>query len=262
MTSSPAPIITLTSDFGLADSYVAEMKGAILSRLPAVVLVDVSHDVPPHDVEAGAYLLQRAVPAFPAGTVHLAVVDPGVGSARRGLVLAAAGQWLVGPDNGLLGPFLAGSGAWSLDAARLATGPVSATFHGRDLFAPAAARLAAGEEPDAFATPVADPVRPEATPRPRILHVDRFGNCVTNLAPDRLPEGGWILEAGGHAVRRRVSTYADAPPGEPVLILGSAGLLEIALREESAAARLGLRRGQPVHLSSSGDAPSQKGTRP
>jgi len=255
----PPALVTLTTDFGLGDSYVAEMKGRLLALCPRVQIVDLTHDVPPFDVEAGAVLLARTVNAFPAGTIHLAVIDPGVGTSRRGLVLRTRTAWFVGPDNGLFAPFLDGAAAFALLPERLAAQGPAATFHGRDLFAPAAARIAQGIEVEDFAIPIDDPVRPPVRAGGRIVHIDRFGNCVTNLAwPGELPaEGGTTpcaLHCGVVTISRLVRTYGDAPTGEPVALVGSAGWLEIAVREGNAAQRLGLHRGDPVMLALDGGA--------
>jgi S-adenosylmethionine hydrolase len=242
--------VTLTTDFGTADSYAAEMKGHILAGCPAAVIVDITHAVPPHDVECGAYHLARAARAFPPGTVHVAVVDPGVGGPRRPLVVRSSDADLVGPDNGLLDPFLAGAEIRVIQPARLLNHHPSRTFHGRDLFAPAAARLASGQALRAFTTEAMEPVRLQrASAAPRVLHIDRFGNCITSLSPADLdPAGGWLLRAGSHEIRTLVETYSQAPENEAVLICGSGGLLEIALREDSAARRLGIGRNTSLKL--------------
>ncbi|MFQ5671030.1 MAG: S-adenosyl-l-methionine hydroxide adenosyltransferase family protein [Acidobacteriota bacterium] len=250
MSRSRHPIVTLTTDFGHADSYAAEVKGRLLAGCPGAVLVDITHDIPVHDVEMGRYILSRAVPAFPAGALHLAVVDPGVGSTRHALVVETATATLLGPDNGLLGPFLEGARIRALDPARVGAKPLAPTFHGRDLFAPAAARLAAGEPAAAFSTPFANPVfLPASGAKARILHVDRFGNCVTSVTSSDLEGHPWLgLRAGSRTVTRLVRTYADAAADEPVALIGSAGYLEIAFKGASAAERLELSRGTPVHL--------------
>src|SRR5687768_11201874 len=182
------PIITLLTDFGTADGYVAEMKGVILTRAPEASLVDVTHDVPPQDVESGRLALARYWRRFPSGTVHVAVVDPGVGSPRAALAVESDGRFLVGPDNGVLSPALLVAGA------RAVTLPIpagaAATFHGRDVFAPAAAELALGATLDALGSPALDFVV-RRTPEPRrladgsiegqVITIDRFGNATTNL---------------------------------------------------------------------------------
>jgi hypothetical protein len=248
-------IVTLLTDFGTADGYVAEMKGVLLTQAPGVALVDVSHDVAAHDVEGARLALARYWRRFPPGTVHLAVVDPGVGSSRAALAVESDGRYLVGPDNGVLSPALLLAGA---RAVRLAVGPRAApTFHGRDVFAPAAARLAAGAPLDALGDPAHDPVV-RRTPEARrladgaiegcVIAVDRFGNAITNLvAGAAVARGGGTLSCAGREVPvRRV--YADVEPGAPVALVGSNGLLEIAVREGSAAARLGVVRGARVVL--------------
>jgi S-adenosylmethionine hydrolase len=249
------PVVTLLTDFGTADGYVAEVKGVLLSEAPGVTVVDASHDLPAHDVEAGRLALARFWRRFPRGTVHLVVVDPGVGTGRAALAVESDGRFLVGPDNGVLSPALLFAGA---RAVRLAVGPRAApTFHGRDVFAPAAARLALGSALDSLGEPAAEPVvrrTPEARRLPDggvegcVIAVDRFGNAVTNLlAGPSSTRPGAVLEVGGHAVPvRRV--YADAEPGDAVALAGSNGLLEVAVRDGSAAEVLGLRRGSGVVL--------------
>jgi S-adenosylmethionine hydrolase len=249
------PIVTLLTDFGTADGYVAEMKGVLLSQAPAATLVDVSHDVPAHDVESARLAVARYWRRFPRGTVHLAVVDPGVGSARAALAVESDGRWLVGPDNGVLSPALLLAGA---RAVHLAVGPRAApTFHGRDVFAPAAARLATGDALDTLGEPADDCVvrrTPEARRLPDgaiegcVIAVDRFGNAITNLVAGAAvaQRGGTLTLDGREVPVRRV--YADVAPGDAVALVGSNGLLEIAVREGSAAARLGVRRGARVVL--------------
>jgi len=255
-------VITLTSDFGTRDAYAAELKAAVLALAREVQLVDVTHEIPPHDVAAGALTLEAAAPWFPPGSVHLAVVDPGVGTARRGLVLASGGQLFVGPDNGLFTPFLAGGGweAFELVAAADGRHAVSATFHGRDVFAPAAARLARGAAPRDLGPPLGDPVRlpwPEARAvggalAGVVLHVDRFGNLITSIRAGALAALGAeaAVRVGGRTLRV-VSTYGDLRPHAAGALVGSEGRLEIAVREGSAAAQLRARRGTPVVVSRS-----------
>jgi len=256
-------LVTLLTDFGTADYFVAAMKGVILGRDPRIALVDVTHEVPPQDVPAGAFTLLAAYPAFPAGTVHLAVVDPGVGSERRPLVVDAGGHRFVGPDNGLLSYVCERepqARVYHLTGRALFREPVSATFHGRDVFAPAAAALATGAAPAELGAEVDDyvrldplrPVRVEGKLRARILHVDRFGNCVTNIGRQDLPECEAAeevrMEVNGREVRTLRRFYAEpgAEDGEPFAIWGSAGFLEISVQRDSAAELLGVRRGMPV----------------
>lgn len=259
-------IVTLLTDFGTADYFVGAMKGVILSRAPAAAVVDLSHEVPAHDVAAGAFTLLAALDAFPAGTVHVVVVDPGVGSARRGIAAAAGGHLLVGPDNGLLSWALERLGAprvFHLAEPGFFRPSVSATFHGRDVFAPVAAALATGTPPEALGPEVDDwtrlpplaPERGEGVVRGRVLHVDRFGNLVTSLSRADLPssfgaEGRVRLVVGEAPVERMRRFYADAAPGapaaEPFAIWGSAGFLEVSLDGHSAARALGAAAGKPV----------------
>lgn len=249
------PVVTLLTDFGTADGYVAEMKGVLLSTAPNATVVDVSHDVAAHDVEGARLALARYWRRFPRGTVHVAVVDPGVGSARAALAVESDGRFLVGPDNGVLSPALLLAGA---QAVRLAVGARAApTFHGRDVFAPAAGRLATGAALDTLGSPTQDCIV-RRTPEARrladgaiegcVITVDRFGNAVTNLvAGTAVAQHGGTLSVGGLLVPvRRV--YADVAPGAPVALVGSNGLLEIAVREGNAAERFGVARGTRVVL--------------
>lgn len=232
-----AHLITLLTDFGAADSYVAEVRGVLLSRAPGVQLVDVAHDLPPGDVRAAAYVLGRSWPAFPAGTVHLAVVDPGVGTARRALAAEGGGHWFVAPDNGLLSSLPADARFVSL------TVPAGAapTFHGRDVFAPAAAALARGAALAELGTPVADPhVLPATPPASRdgvvigeVVHVDRFGTLVTNVPADLA--GGARVRVGARRAGPVRRTFGDVKPGQLVAYVGSGGTIEIAARDGSAA---------------------------
>ena len=259
-----AGIVTLTTDFGLRDAYVAEMKGVMLGIAEAarrpLALVDVTHDVERHDITEGALALEAAAPCFPAGTVHLAVVDPGVGTARRGLALAAGGHVFIGPDNGLFTPFLE-DGEWrafELVEADYRLPNVSRTFHGRDVFAPAAAHVASGVDPARLGPPLADPVR-LAWPEVRavagavagaVVHADRFGNLITSIHARTLApvNTDLVIRVGGREVPL-VGTYGDLSVGRPGALIGSSGRLEIAVREGSAATLLRARRGTSVVVS-------------
>ncbi len=248
--------VALLTDFGLQDPYVAVMKAVILQTAPQARFLDLTHEVPPQQVLQGAWMLQRVVRFFPAGTVFVAVVDPGVGTGRRNLVLLTPEYAFVGPDNGLFTWVAPGP---ETRAFAVPTPPeASATFHGRDVYAPVAARILQGPVPDPTWQPV-DPgsrVRLAVPPvtirgnraRAVILFFDRFGNAVTNVERTRWPdlcveavrvEGHWI------PLRR---TYADVAPGEPLALWGSFGELEISVREGSARDLLGLRPLQPVEL--------------
>jgi len=255
------PIITLITDFGTRDSYVSEMKGVILSLVADVHLVDVTHDVEPQQVAEAALTLEAAVATFPAGTVHLAVVDPGVGTDRRAIVVAAGGQLFVGPDNGLFTPMFAHaeSRVFELAAGEYRRPVVSRTFHGRDIFAPAAAHLASGVAPERFGPAVGDPVRlswPEAREgadgvEGTVIHVDRFGNLVTSIGAEHVAT---VLADGRAAVRVAgrvlplVGTYGELSPGRAGALIGSRNRLEVVVRGGSAAARLGAGRGTAVVL--------------
>ena len=257
-------IITLTTDFGLRDAYVAEMKGVMLGIARAagrpLAFVDVTHEVERHDITEGALALEAAAPCFPAGTVHLAVVDPGVGTARRGLALAANGHVFIGPDNGLFTPFL-DAGDWrafELAEADYRLSIVSRTFHGRDVFAPAAAHIASGVDPSRLGPPLEDPVR-LAWPEVRavagavagaVVHADRFGNLITSIHSRTLAplSRDLVVRVGGREVPL-VGTYGDLSVGRPGALVGSSGRLEIAVREGSAAALLRARRGTAVVVS-------------
>jgi S-adenosylmethionine hydrolase len=242
------PVVTLLTDFGTADGYVAEMKGVILTRAPEAALVDVTHDVVPQDVEAGRLALARYWRRFPSGTVHLAVIDPGVGSARAALAVESDGRLLVGPDNGVLSPALLVAGARAVTLP--VSGGASPTFHGRDVFAPAAAELALGASLDAIGSPALDFVI-RRTPEPRrladgsiegqVITIDRFGNAVTNLLGLRAQS----VEVNG-TMLPLLRSYADVPVGEPIAVVGSTGLIEIAVRNGSGAAAMGLERGSVV----------------
>ncbi len=258
----PSGIVTLTTDFGTADGYAGAVKGVILSIAPGSRIVDLSHDVPAGDVAAGAWCLRVAAPQFPPGTVHLAVVDPGVGSDRRPVIVERGGHLLVGPDNGLLGLVPGEPGAaWTIDpeAVRPRT-RIPPTFHARDVFGPAAGRLAAGAAPQDLGSPVpvSDLVAPpvdlwwseqDGLAAGRVVHVDRFGNLVTSLPADLLARscaaGG---SAGGRPVLAPVSCYEAIPDGGAAFIEGSQGLLEISTRGGSAARALGLGVGAEVRL--------------
>jgi len=266
-----ARIITLLTDFGVESTYPAQMKGVILARRPDALLVDMSHGVPPHDVHTAAFMLASAAPAFPEGTVHLTVVDPGVGGSRRVLAAEAGGRFHVAPDNGVLTLVAQGRRLFGPEAEPAAVvavqdethyrRDVSSTFHGRDMFAPLAAALAGGVDLDSLGPRLDDfqrfplplPRRHGQTIRGQVLYVDPFGNLVTNVS-------GRMLEAvdasrveihvSGAVIRGLCRAYGDVPPGILLAYIGSAGLVEVAVNLQSAAVRLGAGRGTPltVHL--------------
>jgi S-adenosylmethionine hydrolase len=257
-----APIITLTTDFGMRDPWVGIMKGVILGICPAARLVDLSHDIGAQDVLEGALCLEAAVGFFPTGTIHLAVVDPEVGGSRRPMAARTGGQCYVGPDNGLLSLALERAGgrveAVELTAREYRLSPVSRTFHGRDIFAPAAAHLASGVPLERLGRAMTDPVR-LVLPSSRhgdglvageVIGADRFGNLFTSVTEKDLAglDGprGVVVEIGGIRVGAPVTTYSDALPGGVGTVVGSTGRLEVFVREGSAQAALGLGRGAPV----------------
>lgn len=252
MKTRRAPVISLLTDFGTADYFVGAVKGAILSVNPAAVIADITHEIPPQDVETAAFTLLTAYETFPPGTIHFAVVDPGVGSERRPIVVRA-GKWLfVGPDNGLFTYIYdrePSHHTFHITAEKYFRPSPSTTFHGRDIFAPVAAALSKGIKPEAFGPLITDEVRLPDSLTPRIIHIDRFGNCITNITRD-------LFENEQHptlGIRRKViNTFVDfysaAPPNTLFAIWGSAGFLEISVNGKSAAKMLGAKRGDAVIL--------------
>jgi len=263
---SEMPVITLLTDYGLKDSYVAEMKGAILRILPGASLVDISHDVGNYSIDEGAFHLARSVPYFPKGTVHVGVVDPTVGSERRGIIIQAKGAFLVGPDNGLLAPAAERLGVervFEIADRRLLPLRFSDVFDGRDTFGPTGAHLAKGVPPEEFGPEVEEYVRlasympsvegnaVEAT----VIHVDGFGNLVTNVTYEVLESIGardastFKVEISGrtltlHYVRR----FSAVPEGELLLLVAGGGYLEFAVNQGNAEERLGLGKGGKARL--------------
>lgn len=244
-------IITLLTDFGLRDSYVAELKGVLLSAAPDAALVDVTHEVSPGSVMSGQFLLARTWWRFPAGTVHLCIVDPGVGSSRRAIAAGSADHLFVGPDNGLFTPVLAGATVVTLPVPDHA----SPTFHGRDVFAPAAARLANGAAIGTLGEPVSDPVimEPSAPTKDgtfmvgKVVHVDRFGTLITDV-PAALLRGVSVVLVGGEVPVPIGRTYADVNSGDLIALVGSGETLEIAARDRSAAQAIGVGVGAEVRF--------------
>jgi S-adenosylmethionine hydrolase len=247
-------LLTLLTDFGAADYYVAAVKGTVLRLAPGTVLVDVSHEVPAGDVETAAFLLAAAAPSFPDGTVHLAVVDPGVGSDRRILAVRTPRALFLAPDNGLLTPFLDGAAVRSVARGDLFLPGPGMTFHGRDRFAPVAAWLLRGGALEDAGPEVTDPVRlPSSPPRRgageasgRVIHVDRYGNLITDIPAGWLPAGPCRAEVGGHATSRRAGHYAEIPAGEAAMLAGSLGMIELSLNGDDLARAWGIARGAAV----------------
>ncbi|MBN2354277.1 MAG: SAM-dependent chlorinase/fluorinase [Spirochaetales bacterium] len=284
------PAVAIITDFGARDAYVAAMKGVLLSAVPGIPLVDVTHEIPPGNVLSAAYALASAWDYFPAGTVFLAVVDPGVGAARKALVGEAGGRFLVAPDNGISSLVLrlkgdgtstaGGFTARELKTYFLKTEP-SPTFHGRDVFAPAAALLARGRY-RRLAGPELEPVILETAfsrktggraVAGRIMHLDRFGNAITSIRGGEIDDpshaeiefvarGRFVKEPYRVRLTGVKRTFADAPEGLPLAYVGSLGFLELAVRNGSAAEKLGLRQNAPVRAGGktpAADAPPNKG---
>ena len=252
-------IITLTTDFGLQDAYVGAMKGVILGIAPHAVIVDITHAVSPQDVRHAGFVLASAAPYFPPGTVHVAVVDPGVGTERRAVAVETRRARYVAPDNGILTLALQRDPAVRivhLTNERYWRPSVSPTFHGRDIFAPVAAHLACGVPIEALGTPVDAIVqlplsqperRPDGSIVGHVQHIDHFGNCVTDIPAEWLPTGAAVrVEVAGNRIHGLAPTYAAVAPGEPVALIGSTGYLELAVREGSAAQRFGIAIGDAV----------------
>lgn len=262
--SATSGIITITTDFGTQDGYVAAMKGVMLGISPDVRFVDVSNDIEAQDVMGGAFVLRNAVDHFPPGTVHLAVVDPGVGTDRRPVALRIDDRYFVGPDNGLFALVLAGrrpDSIVSLTNPEIWTRPdPSDTFHGRDVFAPAAAHLSAGRPLSDLGDPVdsltsmrwALPISDEQGIQGWVVHVDRFGNCITNitreLVYDVSESRSFKCYAGSAIIKELNRTYAATTPGEPTLLFNSSDMLEIAIFRDNASKLLGIRKGAAVNL--------------
>jgi len=295
-----APMITLTTDFGTRDGYVAAMKGVMLSIDADAKLVDVSHEIEPQDVMEAAFVLQTAAPYYPEGTVHLVVVDPGVGTERRAVAIRAGSHWFVGPDNGIFPLVLDDVEPDAMveldDPATWRTDTPSQTFHGRDIFAPAAAHLHAAQKLSAVGSPAEDlrplrwamPIIDHHSVQGYVAHVDRFGNCITNIrrqtllrtglvpgvdpsdlnpsdpsvAPHGLPprtDGGGVDEqieelpalkayVGNAVIRDLRPTYGSAADGDPLLLFGSSGFLEVAVNAGSAAELLNIRKGDSIKV--------------
>ncbi len=257
------PIITLLTDFGTSDHYVGAMKGVLLGIAPDAQLVDITHDIAPYAITETAFTLSQAWTCFAPGTVHLVVVDPGVGSTRRPILVEAGGHLFVAPDNGVLTMLYESVPAHEvreITAARFFRQPVSQTFHGRDIFSPVSAHLANGAAPGEFGNPIDDYVRLSfAKPAPSgektwagtILKIDRFGNLITNFDSrnwQHLAEQHFEMRIGWRTVSRLAANYAEMPPGELFAIAGSSGLIEISANQASAGQIVHARAGDAVEL--------------
>jgi S-adenosylmethionine hydrolase len=263
-TIMPSKIITLTTDFGLIDPYAAEMKAAILKICPNAVIVDITHEIAKFNIRVGAYVLASAVPYFPEGSIHVAVVDPGVGTQRRPILIQTKQGFFVGPDNGLL--VLVAEKQTIIRVNEL-TNPrfmlpkVSNTFHGRDIFAPAAAHLLNGAKPAEFGPEIREAAKPAFTKVTRrnsalageVLHVDGFGNIITNINEKEVEQsavkGAVNVELAGYKLKMKFcKAYGETKPREPLALIGSHGFLEIALNQGNAAAKFKTKAGDQVTI--------------
>jgi len=250
-----SPIVTLTTDFGHKSGFVGIMKGVILGIAPETRIVDLSHGIAPQDILEAQFLLQRAEPFFPPDTIHVAVVDPGVGSSRRPIIVQTERCVFVGPDNGIFTPWLDGAEIRHLNRREYFNPKVSSTFHGRDIFAPVAAYLARGIKPQDLGSVITDPFR-KSPPQPQvktgeiigeIIHIDDFGNLITNIAAEDL--AGFrnpIIRIGRKAIKGPVNSYSDVKSGTLCALVGSHGRLEIAVSMGNASQSLGVKHGQKV----------------
>jgi len=256
------PILTLTTDFGLSDHYVGVMKAVILGICPRARIVDISHEVTPYEIPEGAYLIAQAYRFFPKRTVHVVVIDPGVGTSRRPILVEAAGQYFIAPDNGVLSMIF----SREKHKARVITNeryfhkPVSRTFHGRDIFAPTAAHIAAGARPASVGKLIADHLRSsfeqplqtgKRTWNGLILRIDRFGNLVTNFRASEFPgieTRDFRLTVGPHEITVFARNYAETGPGELFALEGSSGYIEVSMSQGSAAKQIGCVTGAGVEL--------------
>ena len=256
------PVITLTTDFGLSDHFVGVMKGVILGIQPTAQIVDISHGVQPYEIVDGAFTIAQAYRYFPKKTIHVVVVDPGVGSSRRPLLAEMGGQYFVAPDNGVLSMVFAREKPQvrHITNERYFLHPLSRTFHGRDVFSPVAAHLTVGVTPAKFGKRIEDYLRasfdkPEQTGKHKwngvILKADHFGNLATNFHIDQFPSlrtHAFSLNMGSQAITRLALTYSECAAGELFAIVGSSGYIEVAASQGSAAKALGCGAGSPVEL--------------
>jgi S-adenosylmethionine hydrolase len=259
----PVPTITLTTDFGLVDHFVGVMKGVILGIAPQAQIVDITHEIQPFEINEGAFVIAEAYRYFAKKTIHVIVVDPGVGSERRPILVETAGQYFIAPDNGVLSMIFtreAKKKVRHITNEKVFVHPVSRTFHGRDIFSPVAGHLAAGIPASRFGKVIDDYIKlnigkPTRTGKRvwtgMVLKVDRFGNLITNLHIDEFPEirtRRFELNAGLQQVSRLAATFSECPPGELFVVSGSSGYLEVAANQGSAAKMLGIVGGSPVEL--------------
>ncbi len=257
-------IITLLTDFDTKDPYVASMKGVILNINPRCIVIDITHQVNPHDIQEGAFILANAYSFFPKGTIHLSVVDPGVGGTRKSILLVSQNYFFVGPDNGLFTLIAQREKVRqvvALTEKEYFLPKVSKTFHGRDLFAPVAAHLSLGIKPDAFGHKI-DSIKELGFQKPvlkngklsgEILHIDTFGNLVSNIDEETLfrftKKQPFVIRAGRKTIRDLKKGYWEGKKGELIALLGSGGFLEVSVREGNAQKMLKVKRGDPIQIS-------------
>ena len=257
-----ARIITLTSDFGTQDHYVSAMKAVMLGIAPNVRFIDVSHHIPPQDIMAGAWVIRNSAFLFPPESVHLVVVDPGVGTDRLPIVLKVEDQYFVGPDNGIFSLLYSHfeCKAYKLNKPKYWRSARSRTFHGRDIFAPVAAHLAAGVPVEKLGEPITDlisyhwavPIGDKDGIQGWVIHIDRFGNLITNISEELLEETAGRRKVrvyvGNTIIDHMVNTFGDVEPGEPAAFLGSSGMLEVGINKGNAAQMLGVDKGAQISL--------------
>jgi S-adenosyl-L-methionine hydrolase (adenosine-forming) len=254
-------MITLTSDFGLKDPYVAEMKGVILTINPKAAIIDITHDIEKFNIRMAAFILASATPYFPEGTVHLAIVDPGVGTQRRATIIKTKKSFFVGPDNGTL---ILAAQSQGIEQAYQLTNPkfmlprISSTFHGRDIFAPAAAHLEKGVQPTEFGPEIEDLIKPKFSEVKHrsgsligeVLHIDAFGNLITNINEKEILQNHFKtvnVELSRISLKLTFAkAYAEAEPKEPIILIGSHGFLEIALNQGDAAEKFHVKPGDKI----------------
>lgn len=238
------PVVTLLTDFGLEDAYVAQLKARILSAVPDAALVDITHSLPPFSVLSAGWLLYTSYSFFPRGSIHLCVVDPGVGTPRSILTILKDGHAFVGPDNGIFSFLYPAQSV--IEVTWRPEGAISKTFHGRDVFAPVVVELLKYAQPQSLGRPLDEPVVIDVSPD-MVVHIDRFGNVITNIDGSRLSQG-CALVVGGKKAHLIVESYAGIPSGKPGLIIGSASTVEMVTNRGSAASMLGAEVGMPVKL--------------
>lgn len=258
----PDNVIALTTDFGLEDYYVGAMKGVMLNIAPQARFVDISHDIPPHDIMAGAWVLRNSAHLYPSNTVHLVVVDPGVGTARKPIALKIEDHYFVGPDNGIFSLLTDGNEfqAVHLTNKNFWNPNPSNTFHGRDIFAPVAAHLSAGVKLEQLGEPLdeletyrwASPVADKDGLQGWIIHIDKFGNLITNLSDtiieDVIDRQEVKIYVGNTILTEIVDTFDSVVKGEPAAYIGSSGMLEIAINKGDAQEMLGIKKGAQISL--------------